>query len=816
MIGAKYGVYDSNNNLVETLIIGDDCSATTNYLPFGKYKVKELSASTGYNIDTNIYDVNITDINIVEVISKENVIRGKIRIKKVDSETNSCKAHGNASLKGAKYGIYDSNNNLVDTLIIGDDCTATSKYLPYAKYQIREISAPVGYELDTKVYDIYINVPNIIDVISNENVIKGKVKIKKVDSETNSCNAKGQATLIGARYGLYDINNNLIDTLIIGEDCTAESQNIPFGNYKIKELFALNGYELDTKVYDINIINTNTIEIISKEKVIKNFISILKQYDFVDETTQFLNAESDVTFEIYYPDGTLYDKIVTDKNGYATIEIPYGVWKFHQVNSHIGFEKIYDFFITVDENSPKDHYYNILNNKLSAYLKVVKIDSETGNTIAIANTTFKILNTDTNQYVSQFVAGKVYDTFKTDANGIMTTYLKLESGNYRLIEIESPNGYLLSSESLNFSIGEDTHYSYTNYGAFVTVYFKNTAIKGQVEINKKGENLIVNNGSFSYEYIDLDNVVFEIYASEDVKSSDGNYLYYNKDDLVDTITTDEFGYAISKELPLGKYYIVEIKTKEDYVLDNEKYYFELTEIDNKTPMVYHTYSALNMLKKGTIEFSKTDLVDGKPIPNTIIEIYNSAEELIFTGKTDVDGEIIINNLKIGKYYIIEKESATGYILSDEKVYFEIKENGEIVKVNMTNEKITGTLEFTKIDLVGGKPIPNTIIEIYNSAEELIFTGKTDVDGKIIIDNLTIGKYYIIEKESATGYILSDEKVYFEIKENGEIVKANMTNEKIVEVPNTNLNDSRALNIVGGIFFILGVAYLIYDNKKQKK
>ena len=124
------------------------------------------------------------------------------------------------------------------------------------------------------------------------------------------------------------------------------------------------------------------------------------------------------------------------------------------------------------ETSEKEQYYNILNNTLYAYLQVIKVDSETGKTIAIANTTFKIFNTDTNQYVSQYVGGKVYSEFKTDENGKMITYLKLPAGNYKLIEVSAPNGYLKDKDGLKFTIGNDTHYSYTTYGAFIVVTYK--------------------------------------------------------------------------------------------------------------------------------------------------------------------------------------------------------------------------------------------------------------------------------------------------------------------------------------------------------
>ncbi len=817
LVGAKYGIYDSNNNLVDTLTIGDDCTALSEDLPYGNYRVKEVSSSIGYRVDTNIYDATINSSATITITSKENIIKGKIQIKKLDSETNSCNSQGQASLVGAKYGIYDSNNNLVDTLIIGDDCTAVSKDLPYGNYRIKEIESSLGYELDTNIYDANIINNNVINIISKENVIKGKIKVIKYDSETNSCESQGQGTLVGAKYGIYDNNNNLVDTLIIKNDCTATSKFLPYGSYTIKEIESSLGYMIDTKIYSADIVASNKIiSIVSKDKVVKNFISILKQYEYVDEDTKLLNAEANIIFEIFDSNNVKFKQIITDENGYATLELPFGMWKFHQVNTTNGYQKMNDFYVNVDENTKNTQYYNILNNKLSAYLQVFKVDVETGEVIAIKNTAFKILNTDTNTYISQYVGGKLLDTFFTDETGKMVTYLKLESGNYKLIEIDSPNGYLLDEDGLIFSIDEDTDYEYTDYGAIVTVYFKNSAIKGQIEVNKKGENFVINNGEFSYEYINLDNVTFEIYASEDIKSADGNYLYYSKGDLVDTITTDKNGYTISKKLPLGKYYLIETKTKEGYVLENEKYYFELTEIDNKTSIVYASYSATNYLKKGTLEFTKTDLVDGTPIPNTTIEVYNENEELIFTGETDKDGKIIIDNLVIGKYYIVEKESATGYILSDKKVYFEIKDNGEIVKANMTNEKITGKLEFTKVDLVDGTPIPNVEIAIYDEFDEEVFCGITDSKGQIIINELEYGKYYIVEKETATGYILSDEKVFFEIKEDGEIVKAKMTNEKIVEVPNTNLNDSKALNLVGGIFFILGVVYLIYDSRKQKK
>ena len=910
--GAVYGVYKEDGTKLAEITTDENGYAKSNYLSsIGRLHVQEIKPSTGYKLDSNKYYVELKEGNLEPTVQvKEDVIKGKIKVTKFDNETNACKAQGEATLKGAKYKVLNSNGDVVDTLTIGDDCTATTKDLPYGNYRVVEESSSVGYYLDTNSYNVFINNESVFNVTSKEQVIKGKIKVNKVDKENNSCKAQGQATLKGAIYEILDLKGNVVDTITIGDDCSATSKYLPYGHYKIKEKTQSKGYYIDTEIYNANITEDNVINITSKEQVIKNYISILKQYDYVNETTQFLNAEANIRFEIFYPDGTKFGEMTTDKNGYATMNIPYGVWKFHQVNSTTGFEKIYDFFITVDENSNKEQYYNILNNALSAYLQLIKKDSETGKSIKLADTTFRILNTDTNKFVSQYVGGKVISEFKTDENGIMITQLKLSSGNYRIVEITSPKGYLLDESGVPFTIGSDTHFNYTTYGAFVVVEYLNTTIKGQIEINKDGEVFKVEDGTFSYENKPLSGIEFQIIANEDIKTPDGNYIYYNKGDVVETLITDNNGYVISKKLPLGKYILVETKTKENYILNTEEYSFELTEKDNKTPIVYKSYSALNKYKKGTLEFSKTDLVNGEEIPNTKIEIYTENDELIYSGITNEQGKVVVKDIPVNqKMYIIESEAATGYVITNEKVFFIVKENGEVVKAEMKNKpitstleftktdistdeplpntlieiykkdtnelvfsgrtdengkividelrygdyvlyekeapesyqineepmyfsvkedgkvikaemkdkKITGTLEFTKTDISTSEPLPNTLIEIYKKdTNELVFSGRTDENGKIVIEDLVYGDYVLYEKEAPESYQLNEEPMYFSIKEQGEIVKCTMTDERIVEVPNTESNDYYVIEIIGGILLVMGSGVIIYANKKTKE
>lgn len=210
---------------------------------------------------------------------------------------------------------------------------------------------------------------------------------------------------------------------------------------------------------------------------------------------------------------------------------------------------------------------------------------------------------------------------------------------------------------------------------------------GKIEVNKNGEKIKYENGNYSYENIKLENVTFGVYANEDIKDANGKTIY-KKYELVDTIKTNEFGVAILDNLYFGKYFITELESSADNMLDSQKYYFEINNEDFHNGQIIEELKFQNYLAKGSLEFTKTDFITGKVIPDTEIMIFTEDDRLIYQGKTDSEGKIVINNLLAGqKYYLIERNPATGYKLNNNKLYFEIKENGEIVKVGMTNEKI---------------------------------------------------------------------------------------------------------------------------------
>lgn len=582
--------------------------------------------------------------------------------------------------------------------ISGNTLTITSNDVGDAKVNLSKIAS--YYDTTPIVY--YSNHSQNVFRVGNYDpietsfayiVVGGKIEINKQDSDTHTGIAQGSATLKGAIYGIYDESDTLITKITTDEKGYAISDYLPkLGNFYLKEITPSKGYTLDKNKYPVyidkdNLISTNNVF----EKVIESNITLFKV--FASGTTGILNGESNITFDVYLKGSSeKYKSITTDKNGYSNITLPYGTWIFKQVNTTPDYEKVDDFEITVDEKSDSNIYKLVSNAPIEAKLKIVKVDKETKEQITVKGIKFKIKDKSTGEYVCQTItypeAQKVC-TFETDKNGVIITPSTLV-GNFTLEEVEDQivNGYIWNKESVDVHIGDGSEILIDpDYGSLVVVNFENQRVKGKVNITKYGEKLVLDSNSFGYEKVLLDNVKIGLYANEDIYI--GKTLKYKKDELVKELYIVE-GKTSIDDLELGKYYLKELETDDNHILDESKYLFELNYKDQYTEVVKKDIELENKYKKGTLEFTKTDLTSGKPIPNTLIEIYYDTDEestLIYSGLTDENGKVIIKDLFLGKGHIIEKEAATGYQLTDEIVYFEIKENGEIVKASMTNEVV---------------------------------------------------------------------------------------------------------------------------------
>lgn len=595
-------------------------------------------------------------------------------------------------------------NNITDVTINGNQLSFKTKTvgelsIEFQKKQYTNTVALVHYNNDTQKM---VTSGALDPVYSKLNIksLGGKVEFTKYDKD--SITAQGQATLSGAVYGIYNNNDVLIETLTTNDKGYSISGNLPsFGTFYLKEITPSIGYQLDnTKYYFDSTIEEVNASLKVYETVISNDFEFTKVY--ADAKTSIMTPEANVTFGFYNSKGELYKKATTDSNGRISINLVYDTYTVKQLTSTTNYEKVEDFIIEVKEM--KDTTYKVISNaEVTAKLKVIKIDKDTGSIIKRANIGFRIYDVINKKYVEQVItypSKEVISIFKTDSNGILITPYPLSSGTYLLEEVDQTiDGYLWNDKSLEFSIGENSEFINDNeYGIIFEVKFENKAVKGSIELNKKGEEIELTSDGYIYTEKALEGVKFGLYANNDIFDGVGN-LIYSKGTKITELITDVNGNVKINNLYLGSYYLVELETVDNHVLDKNIYYFDLKYIDQYTEIVTYTLNVKNYLPKGSIEFTKTDVSTSEALPNTLIEIYNDNEELVFTGRTDEFGKIIINELPMGKYYILEIEAPEGYELNSERMYFEILEDGEIVKCTMTNNLIITEVPSTGLNQI---------------------------------------------------------------------------------------------------------------------
>lgn len=612
------------------------------------------------------------------------------------------------------YKIESSSN--VNASISGNTLTITPTKV--GEGEITFVKKATRYDMPPVVYfsNHSQNVfrPGNYDPVTSRFTIKisgGSIELYKLDKDTKESYPQGNATLEGAVYEIYDTNYKLITTLVTDEYGYAKTEKILFPNveYILKEKKASKGYLLDTEEHRFTLTEDNLdIYIDVYEKIIERKVNLFKV--IASNKTGILTPEPNISFEIYLNDCNLnkaprlmaidvdtntevnpyclVNTITTDKNGFAEITLPYGKYTFRQVNSTPNYEKVNDFEIVIDENADDEIKKVLSNAEITAKLKLIKVDEDSNKVLVRDGIKFKIKNTDTNEYVCQDVSYPTKQTICTfeTKGGYFTTPNILNSGNYQIEELEEQDikGYIINTTPIPFSINENSKFIVDGDDIIIELKFTNKQVKGEFNLTKVGEKFILEDGTFKYEEIKLNDVSFDLYANGDIYSQDGTLIYKDKEIVKSFKTVDGF-YKLDN-LYLGNYCIVETNTDDNHILDNKPYCFKLEYKDSKTPIISLSYTFKNHIGKGDVEISKTDLSTANPVPNALIEVYTEDDKLIFSGRTDSDGKITIKDLPLGKYKFIEKEAPDGYILNTDEHFFEIKEDGEIVKSYLTNEK----------------------------------------------------------------------------------------------------------------------------------
>lgn len=400
-------------------------------------------------------------------------------------------------------------------------------------------------------------------------------------------------------------------------------------------------------------------------------------------------------------------------------------------------------------------------------INIQKIDATTEKAKAQGEATFKgavYEVSDSNKHK----VGKII----TDENG--KGNISLDYGTYTLKEVTAPKGYNLNDKEYTVTLTKD------NYNANVEVSDK--VITGKVKLTKtkggSGEDFSTEEG-----------------ATFDVIDKDGN--------VIEKLKTNKKGMSIVT-LPYGKYTIHQTSGAEGYIFMDD-IVMELYE-----DKIYE-FDAQN-LRPSKLEFTKLDYSTDKPIPNTLIEIYKEDGTLFYNGKTDKNGRIILPKLDIGKYYIIEKEAPKYYRLNTERMYFEVKENGKVIKSTMKDKRKEGSLKIIKKDAQNNKFLKGAEFDIYFvDNKKVMFKGVTNDKGEISIPTLLAGKYCVIETKAPDGYQISDQKQCFEIDDDGQTIELVIKNNKrIVNVPDTS--SFNIISIIASILVMSGSGYFIYEKR----
>lgn len=517
------------------------------------------------------------------------------------------------------------------------------------------------------------------------NVISGSVSINKYDIDTGSDVSTGDASLDGAVYGLYNSSDELVDRFIIGEK--EKIDELPIGKYYVKEIKAGIGYLLDDGVYEIEITSDNLdVGLDVYDKVIERKVDIFKV--FASNETGIMTGEDSVSFEIYDKGNNLVGTIVTDIDGYASVVLPYGTYVFHQVNASVGYYKVDDFEVVIDSFDSRPIYKLLSDSQISSKVKIIKKDLDTLDNIVNSKIRFKIFDVNSNSFVSfkvTYPEVKVIDEFEIASDGTFITPDSLCYGEYILYEVDSlMDGYVYNDEGVRFTIGDSSNFiNDDDYGVILEVPFYNKRVKGNIVINKYGEDVVYTDDMYYYKDIYLDNVFFELYAKDDIYEN--GRLVFAKDYLIGECITDDGGLCEYNDLPLGRYYLKEVKSNYGNVIDNDIYDIDISYKDQYTEVVNIEKDVFNYLNKGKVIINKYESNSEIKIPNTLIEIRNMEDVVVYKGYTNSNGQVVIDDLSYGEYYISEVEASSGYRLIEDDIYFTLDKDE--VSIDIYNDRV---------------------------------------------------------------------------------------------------------------------------------
>ena len=812
-------------------------------LKIGHYRIEEVNAPYGYTLNENYYEVTV-DSNtayqmdgtsgdvIIEAVYENHPVKGELTIVKKGEVLDGFKddfTYQTENLEGAEFEIYaaediytadfqkDDNGNrileyaagtLVKTVTTDKDGKAVLKNLPLGSYKIVEKTAPDGFVLNGEAQTITFSykdqeTPVIEQTATFENE-RQKVEISVVKQDADT-----EKAVAGAEFGLYAKNDmeahgtvivkadTLLGKAVSGEDGKAVfTQDLPFGEYYIKELAAPDGYVSSDEVLEVKAeYQGQNIKVVQLSSVFKN------------QPTKVVVSKSDLTTGVELSGATL---TVLDKDGNVV-----DTWKSVKGEQHLierltvgetytlreemapyGYLKAEEITFTLEDTGEiqkvemKDDVPTgtIIINKNGEFLdKVTALDSVGGwishlfqyVTGSLKDVTFEVyaledVKSADGESEDYYKKDELVATITTDDTGI-AKISGLPLGKYYVKEKATVDGFVLDDEAREIDLTyRDQDTAEVTYSAD----WQNNRQKAEVEVVKKEKDS---------DRV-LEGAVFALCAKEDITGTDGKVIL-KADTVIEELATDKEGKLTFKaDLPIGfAYYIKETSPAPGFATTDETQEFTFAYEGAEKEKVSYAFTFED--EPTVIEITKTSLTDGKELEGAKLQVTDESGKVVDSWTSGKEAHII-KELVVGqKYTLTETKPADGYVTA-ESITFTVEDTAKSQKIEMKDD--VTKVEISKTD-ISGKELPGAKLTILDKDGKTVESW-TSEEKPHYIEMLPIGEYTLREESAPDGYLVSED-VKFTVKDTGEIQKVVMKDEvkpeetSTPETPSTQVTDT---------------------------
>ena len=689
----------------------------------GTYTIKEKSTGGGYLLNKNVYKVEIKPNQAATQAIVNDEPTGEITIVKTDKDTGNSNRidgvshHGDANLNGTEYTLY-------------------------AKEDIYNVSKTVKYfskdeEIAKFTFDEYGNATIIIT------------------NKTTKAN--------------LSVDGNILKGLPMGMYYSKETHVVEgYTSDEIEHIYTFSYKDMNTPIIKLNEKVENTVKK-AKFEVIKissntnttadvvenaEFTAILTKYvDYYgsfEEALKHLNQYAEDEYSIFK----------TQANGHGVSGLlAYGEYTCYETNTPSDkINTVQPFYIKIDRNSDgviKEFVEN--DTPFESYLKLVKVDKNTGKKVTLSNATFKLdrLNEKTNEWerVTCKLGKETFDSWKTDENGVAYTETKVKAGTYRISEVVIPNGFLKLEQEIVFEVNKSNKALEfdKDYDAYITVTVANEQPTGTLKIDKSVA-IREDVDASLVDISDLSGIKFKLSAKEDIINYADGSIIYEKGKEVGQYSLTKEGMLLIEKLPMGSYELEEISTLDGLVLDTTKHEIVFKQEDTTTKVYTKEEKLVN--DTTSVEFSKTDITGDKELKGATLTVTDSEGNVIDKW---ISGEKThkIEGLKVGKTYVLKEEIQVDSYVKATDIKFEVKNTNEVQKVTMIDKLV----EVIKTDVVSGEEIEGA---------ELIVTDENgnEIDRWISskephhVKGLEEGKKYFLEEKTCPyGYEIAEKQEF---------------------------------------------------------